>query len=141
MPPGRTSSRLISPRRTARPITAVARPLLPSTLNVPTAPISRRMGPLSTINTAQPPVLAVAPCSRNSSRSIAVHAATTTEKCMGRQPASTAFTASFSAVIGTPRTGSMPMSCSGGIATRSRHACTASGVGGTTGNPSVQPRL
>ena len=59
---------------------------------------------------AQPPVLAVAPCSRNGSCSIAVNAVTTTGKCIGRQPAITAFTASFSAVIARWRTGSMPMS-------------------------------
>ena len=56
MPPGRTSRMLISARRMARPITAVARSLLPSALNVPAAPSSRRIGPFSTISTAQPPV-------------------------------------------------------------------------------------
>ena len=48
MPPGRTSRMLISARRIARPITAVARSLLPSALNVPAAPSSRRIGPFST---------------------------------------------------------------------------------------------
>ena len=125
----------------ARPITAVARSLLPSALKVPVAPSSRRIGPFSTTSTAQPPVLAVAPCIRNSSCIIAVQAVTTTGKCIGRQPAITALIASFSAVTASPRTGSMPINWSGGIIAHSRQACTASGVGGTTGSPSVQPLL
>ena len=51
----------------------------------------------------------------------------------------TALMASFSAVIGSARTGSMPMSWSGGIIAQSRQASTASAVGGTIGRPSVQP--
>ena len=100
MAPGRTSIRLIRQSRMARPITAVARSLLPSALKVPLAPSSSRIGPLITTSTAQPPVLAVAPCSRKSSCIIAVQAVATTGKCMGRQPAITALMASFSAVIG-----------------------------------------
>ncbi len=110
MTPGRTSMRLMRQSRIARPITAVARSLLPSALNVPPAPSSRRIGPFSTTSTAQPPVLAVAPCIRKSSCIIAIQAVTTTGKCMGRQPAITALTASFSAVMARPRTGSMPIS-------------------------------
>ena len=109
IPPGRTSSRLTRHSRTARPMTAVARSLLPSALNVPSIPISRRASPLTTTNTAQPPVLAVAPCRVNSSRSIAVSAVTTMGKCAGRQPAITALTATFSAVMARARTGSTPM--------------------------------
>ena len=51
----------------------------------------------------------------------------------------TALIASFSAVIGTARTGSMPSSWSGGVIAQSRQAATASAVGGTIGSPSVQP--
>ena len=93
-----------------RPMTAVARSLLPNALKVPLAPSSRRIGPFRTTSTAQPPVLAVAPCIRNSSCIIAIQAVTTTGKCIGRQPAMTALIASFSAVIARPRTGSMPIS-------------------------------
>jgi hypothetical protein len=139
MPPGLTSRMLISARRIARPMTAVARSLLPRALNVPAAPSSRRIGPFSTTNTAQPPVDAVAPCNRNSGCSIAAKAVTTAGKCIGRQPAMTALMASFSALIATPRTGSMPRSWSGAIIAHSRQACTASCVGGTIGRPSVQP--
>ena len=92
-------------------------------------------------STAHPPVLEVAPCSRNSSCIIACHAVATTGKCIGRQPAITALMASFSAVIGCSRTGSMPMSWSGGITAHSRQAWTAASVGGTMGRPSVQPLL
>ena len=123
----------------ARPIAAVARSLLPNALKPPLAPISSRIGPFSTISTAQPPVLAVAPCARNGSCIIAVQAVTTTGKCIGRQPAITALTASFSAVTARPRTGSTPISWSGGIIAQSRQARTASSVGGTIGRPSVQP--
>ena len=99
MPPGRTSRMLISASLMARPIAAVARSLLPNALNVPAAPSSRRIGPFSTISTAQPPVEEVAPCSRNSGRSMAAKAVSTTGKCIGRQPAMTALMASFSAVM------------------------------------------
>ena len=60
------------------------------------------------MKTAHPPVLAVAPWSVNSSRSIAASAVTTSGKCSGRQPAITALTAAFSAVIARARTGSTP---------------------------------
>ena len=89
----------------------------------------------------EPPVLAVAPCIRNSSCIIAVQAVSTTGKCIGRQPAITALIASFSAVIASPRTGSMTINWSGGIIAHSRQASTASAVGGTIGRPSVQPLL
>ena len=72
---------------------------------------------------------------------MACHAVATTGKCIGRQPAMTALTASFSAVIGCARTGSMPISWSGGMPAHSRQASTAACVGGTTGRPSVQPLL
>jgi hypothetical protein len=114
---------------------------LPSALKVPLAAISRRTGPLMITRMAQPPVLDVTPCRRNSSFSMACHAVATTGKCMGRHPAITALTASFSAVIGCSRTGSMPISWSGGMPAHSRQASTAVSVGGTTGRPSVHPRL
>ena len=51
----------------------------------------------------------------------------------------TALMASFSAVMGVARTGSMPSNWSGGVIAQSRQAWTAACVGGTTGRPSVQP--
>jgi hypothetical protein len=59
---------------------------------------------------AHPPVLEVTPWSRNSSFIMACHAVATIGKCIGRQPAMTALMASFSAMMGCSRTGSMPMS-------------------------------
>ncbi len=91
-------------------------------MNAELAPISSRTGPLITTNTAQPPVLAVAPCIRNGSCIIAVQAVTTTGNASAGRPAMTALIASFSALIASPRTGSMPISWSGGIITQSRQA-------------------
>ena len=88
-----------------------------------------------------PPVLAVGPWSMKGSASMAVKAATVTGKCIGRQPAMTALTANFSAVMARSRTGSTPTRWSGGSIAHSRQAATASAVGGTMGRPSVQPLL
>ena len=141
MPPGRTSKRLMRARRIARPIVAVARSLLPSALKVALAPISCRIGPFIMTRTAQPPVLEEVPCRRNSSFIMACQAVATTGKCIGRQPAITELMASFSAVMGCIRTGSMPSSWSGGIPAQSKQALTEASVGGTTGSPSVHPLL
>src|SRR5438093_1498842 len=66
-------------------------------------------------------------------------AAATTARSAGRHPAMTALMATFSAVIASPRTGSTPRMRSGSSSAASRAAATSSGVGGTIGNPSVQP--
>ena len=132
---------LMSERRRLRPIAVDARSLEASALKVASMPMSWVIGPLTTTSTAQPPVLAVAPCSRKGSCNIAVKAVTTTGKCIGRQPAITALIASFSAVTARARTGSTPTRWSGTRPAHSRQASTASSVGGTTGRPSVQPRL
>ncbi len=118
----------------------VARSLWPSTLNVPSIPSSRRIGPLTMHRMAEPPVLAVGPWTSKSGWSMPVTAVITTGRCMGRQPAMMALTATFSAVIARWRTGSIPMSWSGGMPTQSSAASTAAAVGGTMGRPSVQPR-
>ena len=111
MPPGRMSSKLISASRSARPMTAVARSLLASALKVELAPISRRTGPSMMTRMAHPPVLDVTPWEKKLLlHHIACQAVATTGKCIGRQPAMTALMASFSAVIGCARTGSIPMS-------------------------------
>ena len=141
MPPGRTSSRLMRQSRIARPTTALARSLLPRALKVPTMPSRRRSSPLTMTRIAQPPVLALAPCRVNSSRSMAESAVATTGKCRGRPPAITVLTAAFPAVNARPRTGSTPRTWPAGMAAASRQAATAASVGGTTGSPSVQPRL
>src|SRR5438445_688972 len=66
-------------------------------------------------------------------------AAATTGRCADRHPAITAFTATFSAVIARPRTGSTPRIRSGSSSAAWSAARTSSGVGGTMGSPSVHP--
>ncbi len=67
-------------------------------------------------------------------------AATTTGKYSGRQPAITALIAACSAVTVTSRVGTVPRTASGARPAVARKASTFSGVAGTTGRPSVQPR-
>ena len=71
---------------------------------------------------------------------IASSVAATTGKYSGRQPAMTALTAAFSAVMTRPLTGSAPRMSEGIRPPASSAARTLSSVGGTTGSPSVQPR-
>ena len=67
-------------------------------------------------------------------------AATTTGMYSGRQPAITALMATCSAVTTTSRVGTAPSTMSGSSPATARNSSTSSGVGGTTGRPSVQPR-
>ena len=60
--PGKPPSTLSIIRRTLRPMVALARLPLPSALCVQFMPIFWRIGPLTTMNGALPPVLAVLPC-------------------------------------------------------------------------------
>ena len=68
-------------------------------------------------------------------------AATTTGMYSGRQPAMTALIATFSAVMDTARWVMKPTWRSGSSFAASSIARTRSSVGGTTGSPSVQPRV
>ena len=111
--PGIPPSTLMMSSRSARPIVALARLPLPSTLWVAFMPSARRTGPFTTTNGALPPVLAVLPCRPNSGSHIALTIAITTGRYSGRQPAITAAMATFSAVIRRRRTGSMPTTSSG----------------------------
>ena len=61
-------------------------------------PSSLAIGPLTISTWPAPPVVTALPPRLNSSRSAAFIEATTTGKYSGRQPAITAFTASFSRV-------------------------------------------
>ena len=76
--PGVQSSRLISTSRTVRPMVALARLPLASTLCVAFMPIAPRTGPFTTMNGALPPVLAVLPCTLKRSSHMACTTATTT---------------------------------------------------------------
>jgi len=61
--------------------------------------------------------------------------------CSGRQPAITVLIATFSALIATWRFVMKATWASGSSPTASSMVRTAGSVGGTTGSPSVQPRL
>jgi hypothetical protein len=126
-------------RRSARPIVALGRLPLPSTLWVAFMPRLSRIGPFTTTKGALPPVLAVTPCRPNSGSHIAFRHAITTGRYSARQPAITVAMATFSAVIRRRRTGSMPTTVSGARPAVSRKRPTIVSVGGTIGSPSVQP--
>ena len=102
-------------------------------------PSSLRIGPLTTTAWAAPARVAVVECALASGCRRARTAATTTGVYLGRQPAITAFTATFSAVTSRLRVG-MVLSTSAPVRpAAARAASTASTVGGMIGSPSVQP--
>ena len=72
--------------------------------------------------------------------SAASTAASTTGRYSGRQPASTAFTATFSTVHSARSGGIRPSTSAGSRVVPCSMRSTRSGVGGTTGSPSLQPR-
>ena len=137
--PGTPPSTLMMSSRSARPIVAFARLPLASTLWVAFIPIAVRTGPLTTTNGALPPVLAVHPCSPYAGSHTARTSAITTGMYSGRHPAMTAAMAVFSAVMRRRRTGSTPTTSPAPTVAASRNRRTSSSVGGTIGNPSVQP--
>src|SRR4051794_26554780 len=67
-------------------------------------------------------------------------AATTVARCSGRHPAITALMATCSAVTVADQLATDPTTSSGSSLACSRNDVTTSGVGGTIGRPSVQPR-
>src|SRR5215472_15339357 len=139
--PGTPPSTLTMISRRLRPIAALARLPLPSTLWVAFIPRAARIGPLTTTKGALPPVLAVQPWRPYSGSHTARTSAVTTGMYSGRHPAITAAMATFSAVMRRRRTGSTPITSPGARRARSRNRRTSSSVGGTIGNPSVQPFL
>ena len=128
--------RTISPM--ARAIVAFARNPGPNT--PPSQLISRRerTGPLTTMSGHGPLVDCQAPRA-DRSRFTASHAASTTGKYSGLQPAMIAFAAAWATVMLRPRCGAVPMISSGSRAVVARNASTPERVAGTTGSPSVQP--
>ena len=122
-----------------RPIVALARLALASALWVVFMASLVRIGPFTTMKGALPPVLAVLPCSPSSGWHSALMIATTTGMYSGRHPAINAAMAIFSAVMRRRRTGSTPMVSLALRLAAARNFITPSSVGGTMGNPSVQP--
>ena len=96
------------------------------------------MGPLTMTAVPLGWVVIAAWKKRYSGSAIASIAAMTIGKYSGRQPASTALTASLSTVIAAPLgVGPASSTASGGRVTLPSMAATRSGVGATTGSPSV----
>src|SRR5579875_3708642 len=102
-------------------------------------PSAWRGGPLTISRGAPPPPRPSAADSPKAGAVTARTAAASSGRYSGRQPARTALTASFSAVMARPSSGRAPTTVSGGSPSASSNAATRSGVGGTTGSPSVQP--
>src|SRR3990172_2189929 len=138
--PGVAPPTLTHTSRSARPIVAFARQPGPKTPAPQLTSSATRTGPLITTSGAGALVVADTPCRSKASSHTASTAASTTGRYSGRQPAITAFTATFSTVArphwgGTSAPSSPPSrpDAATARATRSR-------VGGTTGSPSVTPR-
>ena len=112
----------------------------PSTPPAQLIPSRCRTGPLTTISGAGPLVDCHPPPGTARSRPSASHAASTTGKYSGRQPARAAFTAACSTVHSRLRCGTAAITSSAG-ARGLREELLDHGPGtGTTGRPSVQPR-
>ena len=98
------------------------------------------IGPLTTRRGATFSSVVCTPRMLNSGSMSAETAARTTGKCSGRQPAMTAFAATFSTVA-TPLSGSTSPRMSPAFSGEKRSiSLTRPVVGATTGSPSVQPR-
>ena len=102
------------------------------------SPIARLTGPLTTTSWPAGCVVTAWPCRLNAGSSTARAAATTTGKYAGRQPARTAQAATRSSVASPIDGGTNPRDTE--PSAPPSIASTRSGVGGTTGRPSVQPR-
>ncbi len=102
--------------------------------------MARAAGPLTTIIGLPNMVVQISPCRPNSSVSAASSAASSTGMYSGLQPASTALIATFSTVTGTRSGGISPTTSSGWRLVPLSMRSTRTGVGGTTGRPSLQPR-
>ena len=138
--PGRPPPTLRIVSCTARPMVMLARLPWPSTLTPLFIPIAREPGPLHTITGPTGIVVASTPCILNSSVHTAFSAAITHGRYSGRQPAMTALIAIFSTVSSTKSGGAIATMSEGASEVPLSMRITRSGVGGTTGKPSVQPR-
>src|SRR5207237_6350568 len=138
--PGVAPPTFTQTRRSARPIVALARHPEPKTPAPQLMSSAVRIGPPTITSGDGAFVVADTPWRSNASSHTASTAAITTGRYSGRQPAITALTATFSTVAppmfgGTTAT----TSCAPRRVPPSMRT-TRSGVGGTTGSPSVRPR-
>ena len=127
--------------RSARPMVALARKPGPKQPAVQFTSSAVRAGPLTITTCAAPDSVPVVLWQLPFSCRCARTAATTTGMYSRRQPAITALIAACSAVTTTSRVGTAPSTTSGSSSAAARKSATSSGVGGTTGRPSVQPAL
>ena len=131
---------LIAPSLIARPTVALARNPDPHTLPRELNPSSVRFGPNRTENGAVPVVDCQIDRLTMPSFMNASHAASTTGKYSGRQPASAALIAASRTVSALLRCGIGISTSAGSRAVVARNSSRYDAVTGTTGSPSVQPR-
>ena len=120
---------------------ALARWPWPSALTPELTPTARAMGPLTMSTGPANMVVHRRPCMPNSSIKAASTAANTSGMYSGLQPAITALMATFSTVHACSSGGTEPNTSPGRRVVPASMRNTRCGVGGTTGKPSVQPRL
>ena len=119
---------------------AFARLPCPSAFTPEFMPMRRATGPFTTTMGPEKYVVQSRPCMANSGASAASTTARTTGMYSGLQPAITALIATFSTMHGALFGGMAPTtSCGSRVVPRSMRS-TRTGVGGTTGSPSLQPR-
>ena len=106
----------------------------------PCTPISVRTGPFTTTTCAAPDRVPVVEWQFAISLRWARTAASTTGMYSGAHPAITALIATSSAVTVASRVGTDPTTSDPSSPAIARNVPTRSGLGGTTGRPSVQPR-
>jgi hypothetical protein len=123
----------------ARPIVMLARKPGPNTPPAPLIPSSAATGPLTTISGAGPDVDCQPPPPVERSSISASHAASTTGKYSGRQPAIAALIAASCTVTALSSCGSRPITSSAGRSTVARNRSSSGCETGTSGRPSDQP--
>ena len=140
IPPGTPPPTLRITSCSARPMLAFARLPWPSAFTPEFMPMRRAIGPFTTTIGPENQVVHSRPCIANSGASAASTTARTTGMYSGLQPAITALIATFSTVHGALFGGIAPItSCASRLVPPSIRS-TRTGVGGTTGSPSLQPR-
>src|SRR5262249_32519042 len=138
--PGRPPPTLRTTSCNARPMVALARLPWPRALIPEFIPIARATGPFTMTTGPEKYVVASSPWTLNSSVHAASTVVSTTGRYSGLQPAMTALMATFSTEHSTRSGGTTATRSSGARVVPVSMRATRSGVGGTTGSPSLQPR-
>ena len=140
-PPGRPPPTFRTTSWSARPIVELARFPWPRAFTPEFIPILRVPGPLQTTTGPTGMVVASNPCMLNWSVQTASTAVSTHGRYSGRQPAMTAAIATFSTVTATRSGGTVATISSGVRLVPLSIRNTRCSDGGTTGRPSVHPRV